>query len=362
MKFGRSKSYNPDHYVDGDSIIQLSDGRILTYYFRDLNEITIYNKDTFKSILTIDLYDITKEEEKNLNFADNDGSKQNSIIEISNNLLLVGLYQFLIEIDLKEKTFEYKIVYQSTENILNFIQLTDKRIVLITRNNIEIINKEIKGYILKEKNNIEKNWKIKPASPDEYCYSFNFNQYYLSLEIPNNRLLLNSFSTELVHLGHCGTHPPDEISRSKIIFIDLNNFKIYKSTKIFKKDAKSIVLEKIIIIQAQEDIYIHDIISLDVIRQIPLENYYDYIYKYNNDYIIAFSEYEKRNNLLIYKVQGNNLLKNLVVKNTFGFNQNIGYNCYPIYRYNNKFVFTLKDKRLIILCNGAINLLNLEID
>ena len=200
-----------------------------------------------------------------------------------------------------------------------------------------------------------------PDSSDEFSYCNNFNQYYFSFELPNNRLMLNSFSTELKRFGHCGTHPPDEYINSKIIFINLKNFEEIKTTKEFNVDAKSIVLEKIVIIQANKDIYIYDINTLDVINNIKLEDHYYYLSKYNNDYLIAYSEYEKSNNLLIYKVEGNDLVKNLEIKNTFGFNQNIGYNCYPIYRYNNKFLFTLKDKRLIILCHGAINILNLEI-
>ena len=211
-------------------------------------------------------------------------------------------------------------------------------------------------YIIKE------NWRLKPSSSDdEYSYS-DFKQYYLSFELPNNRLLLNSFSTELRDHEFCGTHPSDEISHSKIIFIDLKNFEEIKSTEEFSGDAKSIVLEKLIIIQSILDIYIYDIISLDIIKIIKLEYYYDKIYKYNNDYLIAFSEYEEKNDLLIYKVEGNDLVKSCVVKNTFVFKEKIGFNGYTIYEYNNKFLFALKDKRIIMLCHRAIYLLKLEID
>ena len=93
-----------------------------------------------------------------------------------------------------------------------------------------------------------------PDSSEEFYYCSNFNQYYFSFELPNNRLMLNSFSTELKRIGHCGTHPPDEYINSKIIFIDLKNFEEIKTTKEFNVDAKSIVLENLIIIQANKDI------------------------------------------------------------------------------------------------------------
>ena len=356
----QNKNYNPDYCIDGDSIIQLSDGRIISYYFRKSDIITIYNQNTFESILTIDLWDINIKEKLKV-FVIN-LTKVNSIFEINNNLLLVVFYQFLIEIYLKEKTFEYKIVYKSEDNILNINQLLDKRIVLITSYDIKIIYKDKNQYILKGQYIIKENWRLKPSSSDdEYSYS-DFKQYYLSFELPNNRLLLNSFSTELRDHEFCGTHPSDEISHSKIIFIDLKNFEEIKSTEEFSGDAKSIVLEKLIIIQSILDIYIYDIISLDIIKIIKLEYYYDKIYKYNNDYLIAFSEYEEKNDLLIYKVEGNDLVKSCVVKNTFVFKKKIGWNGYSIYEYNNKFLFALKDKRIIMLCHRAIYLLKLEID
>ena len=136
----QNKNYNPDYCIDGDSIIQLSDGRIISYYFRKSDIITIYNQNTFESILTIDLWDITIKEK--LKVFDIYLTKVNSIIEINDNLLLVVFYQFLIEIYLKEKTFEYKIVYKSEDNILNINQLLDKRIVLITSYDIKIIYKD----------------------------------------------------------------------------------------------------------------------------------------------------------------------------------------------------------------------------
>ena len=51
-------------YINGDSIIQIKDRRLLTYYFRNNDTISIYNQDTFKKDLKISIYDLIKQHEK----------------------------------------------------------------------------------------------------------------------------------------------------------------------------------------------------------------------------------------------------------------------------------------------------------
>ena len=50
--------------VEGDSLIQLKDGRILFYYFRGNNNLSLYNEKTFLKILEIDLYELIEKYEK----------------------------------------------------------------------------------------------------------------------------------------------------------------------------------------------------------------------------------------------------------------------------------------------------------
>ena len=46
-----------------DSVIQLKNGRILFYYFKNYDYIFIYNEKTFQKILDIDIYNSIKEYE-----------------------------------------------------------------------------------------------------------------------------------------------------------------------------------------------------------------------------------------------------------------------------------------------------------
>ena len=82
------------------------------------------------------------------------------------------------------------------------------------------------------------------------------------------------------------------------------------------------------------------------------------MYKYDEQHLILF--YINRDNyrekgkikLNILKIQDNDLVKRCVFKKTLKFNQRCNRG-YPIDDYNDKFLFTLKDKRIIVIfCHG----------
>ena len=50
--------------ISGDTIIQLKDGRLLVYYFRNNDKISIYDQNTFKETIKISLYDIIYQNKK----------------------------------------------------------------------------------------------------------------------------------------------------------------------------------------------------------------------------------------------------------------------------------------------------------
>ena len=353
----RRRSFDePDYYLDGDSLIQIDDGRILSFHFRNSDTLKIYEQKEFKELLSINLEEILNQNNKNTEaFYESEKTFELSVIQLKNKSILVCFYIYLIEIKLNEKSFESNIAFEYKENILNINELSDGRIILITDNSILVLN----DFILKDRHNIKDNWRILPVSLT-YRYYGDFNQYFASIVL-DQRILLRSFSTELSYHGGCGTHPPSEFTHSKIIFLNSINFEEIKTTEEFNSDSRALIFENLIIIQAHNDIYLYDIKTLEIIKKMEIEGRYSFFEKYNENEIIAYSKYENVNDILIYRVEGNNLIKTCEVKKNFKFREILGRNYYSIIRYNNKTLFVLKDKRIILLCHGEVLLLNLEI-
>ena len=379
--------------VNGDSILQLKDGSLLFYYFRSKYGISIYNEKSFQKIFAINILKAIKKyendnvigedgkskEEQDSNGQDDedeeeyferrrfmyedseDTKRKNSIKELSNGVILIGRDNYLIELKLKEKDYEVKIVYKLNDIILDINELPDHRIIVITDNNIILFNQEKGEYNIKQQYPVKANWKIVAVSSTERFYG-NFHQYYSSEILPNNRLLLNSFSTELSYNSGCGTHPPYEFSYSKIIFIDTKNFEEIKSTELFEIDAKHIVLDNVILIQDYKNLLIYDINSLEVIKNTKLFERMHYMYRFDDKYFVTVSLDEERNDLLVYKNQNNDVIEYCGFRTKITFEKIIGWNHYPIRGYNDKFLFTLKDKRVIILCHNNLYALQLSLE
>ena len=359
----RQKYDNPDYHFNGDSLIQLDDGSLLSFYFSMSSPLKIYDQKEFKEKLSIDLKENLKEHNKKIMYNDEEEDEdeenksfQLTVIQLKNKSILVGYYNYLIEIKLNDKNFESKVIFKDKDYILNINELSDGRIILITNNSILVL----KDLILKDKYNIKKNWKIVPLSlTNRYCGDF--NQYFSSNILPDERILIRSFSTELSYHGGCGTHPPDEFTHSKIIFLNTKNFEEIKTTEEFESDCRALVFENLIIIQVYHDIYLYDIKTLENIKKMEIDGRYCYFEKYNENEIIAYSIYESVNDLLIYRVEGYDIIKSLEIKKKFKFRPEIGWNFYSIIRYNNKILFVLKDKRVILLCHDSAILFNLEL-
>ena len=379
--------------VNGDSILQLKDGSLLFYYFRSKYGISIYNEKSFQKIFAINILKAIKKYENDNVIGEDDKSKEeqdsndqededeeeyferrrfmyedsedtkrkNSIKELSNGVILIGRDNYLIELKLKEKDYEVKIVNKLNDIILDINELPDHRIIVITDNNIILFNQEKGEYNIKQQYPVKANWKIVAVSSTERFYG-NFHQYYSSEILPNNRLLLNSFSTELSYNSGCGTHPPYEFSYSKIIFIDTKNFEEIKSTELFEIDAKHIVLDNVILIQDYKNLLIYDINSLELIKNTKLFERMHYMYRFDDKYFVTVSLDEGRNDLLVYKNQNNDVIEYCGFRTKITFEKIIGWNHYPIRGYNDKFLFTLKDKRVIILCHNNLYALQLSLE
>ena len=151
-----------------------------------------------------------------------------------------------------------------------------------------------------------------------------------------------------------------EFSNSKIIFIDTNNFEEIKTTEIFNEEANYIILENYIIIQANNETLLYDINSLELIKNIEFPEKCGILYKFDNKYILSYSKKIKEESLKIYKIEKNKFIKQFEMESI------IFTNLAPkkfkwIIRYN-KFLFALKDKRIIITSNNKMFLLEFPLD
>ena len=130
---------------------------------------------------------------------------------------------------------------------------------------------------------------VKNEKYDEYV-----DKYYSSYILPDNRLLLNIVCREYrYNTGFVRKLSFD----SKIMFIDLNNFKVIISTEIFNECVKNIVLENIIINHTFENLIIYDINALKFIKQNKSSPRCNHFHKYDKKYLIGHSNYEQNFNL-----------------------------------------------------------------
>jgi len=100
-------------------------------------------------------------------------------------------------------------------------------------------------------------------------------QYLNIYELLNKRLLIHSYSTQLIY-GDCGTHPPEEYCRNKIFIFDLNNKEIIHCFESFNNETNIVILEKYICINYNNIIKIYDItdyILLKIIKDKFPKNY-----------------------------------------------------------------------------------------
>ena len=217
-------------------------------------------------------------------------------------------------------------------------------------------------YNIKEEYSIKENWKIKALSLLYKGYG-NFYQYFSSHELPNNRLILNSFSKETYfnNIG-CVRGFPELISNSKIIIIDMANFEEILLTETFKTDSKILILESIIIVQNFRDIIIYDINSLQILPNKDFEEIYGIFYKINDEYIFSIKKNSTNDILTIYKVEGNKLEKYCKLESEIFMKLAFTYDC-KNFDFD-QYLYLLQDKKMIIFDNysGTINLLQYNID
>jgi len=362
--------------IKGDTIIQLKDGKLIFYYYEEDYDFWVYNEKTFQLLFEINIknlihrFEINNEKNNNnkledikkeienikkenllllLNNKYCETSNKNSVKELHNSLILIARNKYLIELNLHKKNYDYKLANQLDDDILEINELSDKRIMVITTQNIILLGRKNEEYIFKEKYKLKNNWKF-----SREVLLIDNSHYFFSYELPNNRLLLNSLFRKVKYSDGCIIDENIEVYSSKIIFIDLKNFEEILSTEPFDNDAKYIVLENEIVIHSYESLIIYDINSLKPIKVIKndkkLRNLY--LYKFDKRHLIAYSVNKEKNSIIIYKIENKDLVKHYEVR-AKSFDRIFGWSSDKMIGGDN-FIYLLRDKRIIIRIYGYI--------
>ena len=178
-------------------------------------------------------------------------------------------------------------------------------------------------------------------------------QYLNIYELENKRILIHSFSTQLMY-GRCGTHPPGELCRNKISVFDLNNKEIIHCFKSIYNEANIIILEKYICICYNSIIKIYDITDYKLLKEIEDKFHKNYIIKYNENIIIGLGAIEDNNDIIIYNILDLNDIKYIIFKENFMKFKEMKYNfVYTVRRVKNKTICLLNNNFIFIACHGT---------
>lgn len=360
----------------GDSLLELKDEKILFYYFSEKYNIYFYNLKTFQYLTELYIDKLIYEFEKNNihkfeyenkdNFVSykcvrgkyqNEVKNKNCIKELNNGLILIGRNNYLIEINFHDKTYEYKLIKKLEKTILDINELPNEKILVFTNIYILILKKENEEYKILNEYPVQSFWKIK--SPKAYYRDF--NQYFSSELLPNNKLLLYSHSIEIeYHDTGCIRGPPTKFFNSKFIFIDTNDFTEINSTKKFDEEAKHLILENYIVIQVKDKTFIYDINSFNLIKDIEFPDKFNIIHGFENKYIIGNYKYENYGTFSVFKVENNKFVEHCKIEEDSIFPLLFQKNPFKIIFYN--FLFTLRDKRIILCSNFYMFIFRLPLD
>ena len=141
------------------NMIELRDGKLLFYYTTRLSNIYIYNEKTFQKIYEINMHKIIylfkkeklidnyKNEYFNIEDEKNDNieyyltkytKSKNCIKELDNNLILIGINKYLIEIKLLRKYYNYKIIKKFDNITVNSIEISyyNNQLIKLNRGNV----------------------------------------------------------------------------------------------------------------------------------------------------------------------------------------------------------------------------------
>ena len=322
----------------------LKDGAILLY---DQNTILLLSKSLYKEIL----FSFEKnKEEKEISIIRNIKQIECGDILCCNKKLYI--------FNIKSKTKTPKIInIPNDENLCDIIELRNKQLLGITKNSIIEIKKIWNNYKKEEEYELNIIFKI----PEKYIEmpqdenekkNNTYIQYLNIYELSNKRLLIHSYSTQLIY-GTCGTHPPGEFCRNKIFIFDLNIKEITHYFQTIYDEVNIIILEKYICISYSNIVDIYDITNNKLLKTIKDKFSKNYIIKYNENIIIGLGEEENNNDIIIYNLLDINDIKYFIFTGKFMKFEEMKYNSvYTVRRVKNKTICLLNNNFIFIACHG----------
>ena len=260
--------------------------------------------------------------------------------------------------NIKSKAETPKIInIPNDENLFDIIELRNKELLGITKNSIIEIkkiwnnNKKEEDYIINFVFKIPEKYVEMPITEEEKKNDI-FLQYLNIYELVNNRILIHSYSTQLIY-GTCGTHPPCELCSNKIFIFDFNNKEIIHCFESFYDEASIIIVEKYICISYSNKIEIYDIVDYKLLKIIKDKFHKNYIIKYNENIIIGLSDEEDNNDMVIYNLLYINDIKYFIYRGNFMKFEEMKYNSiYKVRRVKNKAICLLNNNLIFIACHG----------
>ena len=249
-----------------------------------------------------------------------------------------------------------KILIPNNEIIYDVIKLKNGKILGITNKTIIEIKENNKTDELFK---IPQNWLIK-SYQEQYRFYSGFQQYINLYELPNNRLLIHSHSSEYSHNGGCGTHPPTQECVNKIYILELLNFEIIQQFDELESEINIVILDKYICIfhSFRFNCNLIDIYNLEDYK--PIKTIKDkfqrhYIIKINGNKFISLSISERINDIILYDLSNINDIKYQIFKENFIKFKIKYYNGhYKVRNTKNKSICILKDGSIFIICHGKI--------
>ena len=249
-----------------------------------------------------------------------------------------------------------KILIPNNEIIYDVIKLKDGKILGITNKTIIEIKE---NYKIDELFKIPQNWLIK-SYQEQYRFYSGFQQYINLYELPNNRLLIHSHSTEYSHNGGCGTHPPTQESVNKIYILDLLNFEVIQQFDELESEINIVILAKYIcIIHSfrfnRNLIDIYNLEDYKPIKTIKEKFQRQYIIKIDGNKFISLSISERINDIILYDLSNINDIKYQIFKENFiRFKKKYYNGPNKVRNTKNKSICILKDGSIFIICHGKI--------